>query len=393
MDNLPFRTDGGALDIAPRFLELQRTEPVARVRTLTGDPAWLATGYHEVKQLLKEPTLGRSHPDPDNASRISNAAIMSRPSQEDVDTEVQQHRRMRQVLAPGFSAKRMLSLRERVGNRIDEILDRMTTPPVDLHEVLSMPLPVMVICELLGAPFEDHPKFRAWSTAMVDVSDGAAAQRADAEFAEYITGLLAVKRADPGEDVLTDLARVAGEDAMPAERAAQLARGLLFAGHETTMTRIDLGTLLLIKNPEQRDRLLADPSLVDSAVEEILRLSFGSPVTGGVARYAGTDIAVGDVLINTGDAVLLANGVANLDPRVFDDPDTFDITRDPNPHLSFGHGGHFCVGATLARVELREVFSRLFQRFPTLRLAVDESELPVNRDKLTGGVAALPVTW
>lgn len=392
MDRLPFPSAAGVLDIAPRFRELQRTAPVARVRTLTGDPAWLATGYDELKQLLKEPTLGRSHPDPENAARISEAAILSGPDG-DFDTEAERHRRMRQVLAPGFSAKRMLSLAERVGNRIDAVLDSMTTPPVDLHDVLSMPLPVMVICELLGAPFADHDKFRAWSTAMVDVSDGAAAWRADAEFAEYITELLAVKRADPGEDVLSDLARVAGEAGMPAERAAQLARGLLFAGHETTMTRIDLGTLLLIKNPEQRDRLIADSSIVDSAVEEILRMSFGSPPTGGVGRYAGTEISVGDVVIEAGEAVLLANGVANRDPRVFDDPEAFDIGRDPNPHLSFGHGGHFCVGATLARVELREVFSRLFQRFPTLRLAIDEADLLVNRDKITGGVAALPVTW
>jgi cytochrome P450 len=391
MDQLPFPSAGGALDIAPRFRELQREAPVARVRTLTGDPAWLATGYHELKQLLKEPTLGRSHPDPENAARVSEAAVLGSPDG-DFENEARQHRRMRQVLAPGFSAKRMLLLRERVGARIDAMLDGLE-PPVDLHDVLSMPLPVTVICELLGAPFSDHQKFRAWSTALVDVSDGVASRRADAEFAEYVTELLALKRADPGEDVLSDLARVAGEEGMPADRAARLARGLLFAGHETTMTRIDLGVLLLLKNPDQRDRLLADPSLVDSAVEEILRMSVAASVTGGVVRYAGTDIAVGDVLIKRGDAVLLANGIGNRDPRVFDDPDTFDITRDPNPHLSFGHGGHFCVGATLARVELREVFSRLFQRFPTLRLAVDETELPVNHDKLTGGLAALPVTW
>ncbi|MEJ3658579.1 cytochrome P450, partial [Actinomycetes bacterium KLBMP 9759] len=358
-----------------------------RVRTLTGDVAWLATGYDELKQLLKEPSLGRSHPDPENAARTSGAAVASGPSG-DFETEVEQHRQMRQVLTPGFSAKRMLMLRERVGARIDAILDGMVTPPVDLHELLGMPLPVMVICELLGVPFEDGPKFRAWSTAMADVTDHAAALRAEAEFFEYTVGLIAVKQAEPGEDVLSDLAR-----AVPAEQAAQLAKGLLFAGHETTMTRIDLGTLLLIKNPEQKDRLLADPSLVNSAVEEILRMSLGASVTGGITRYASTDIAVGDVLIERGDAVLLANGVANHDPKAFDDPDTFDVGRHPNPHLSFGHGGHFCIGATLARVELREVFGRLFQRFPTLHLAVDESELPVNHDKITGGVAALPVAW
>ncbi|WP_232668178.1 cytochrome P450 [Pseudonocardia sp. TRM90224] len=392
MDQLPFPTDGGALDVAPRFRELQRTAPVARVRTLTGDTAWLATGYPEVKQLLKEPSLGRSHPDPENAARISDAAVVSGPTG-DFETEMQRHRQMRQILTPGFSAKRILMLRERVGERIDAILDGMTEPPVDLHELLGMPLPVMVICELLGVPFEDNPRFRAWSTAMVDVTDGAAARRAEAEFFEYTAELLAVKRANPGEDVLSDLVRAVDEFGMTVDQAAQLARGLLFAGHETTMTRIDLGTLLLIKNPEQKDRLLADPSLVNSAVEEILRMSFGASVVGGIPRYAGTDITVGDVHVQRGDAVLIANGVANLDPRAFDDPDTFDITRSPNTHLSFGHGGHFCVGASLARVELREVFGRLFQRFPTLHLAVDESELPVNHDKITGGVAALPVAW
>lgn len=393
MDQLPFDRDADVLEVPQRYRELQRESPVARVRTLTGDSAWLVSGYHALRELYGNRALGRSHPDPDNAPHVSTSAVQGRP-QAGFDTEADRHRRMRKLLTPAFSPRRLASLRERIGARVESVLDEMRTPPVDLHAVLSAPLPVMVICELLGAPYSDHERLRAWSQGMSDLTDAEASQAARAEFREYTAALMETKRREPGEDVISDLVHADERTALPVEEVADLSVGLLFAGHETTMTRIDLGTLLLIRNPEQRAKLLADSGLLESAVEEILRMTVTPPQTGGVARWAAEDITVSeDVTIKAGDAVLLANGAADRDAEIFDDPDTFDIARSPNPHMAFGHGMHFCVGANLARMELQEVFGRLFQRFPDLRLAVPEEELLVNRDKLTGGVAELPVTW
>ena len=387
MDQLPFPADN-PLALAPRYRDLQTTEPLTRVLTRAGDPAWLASGYDLVKELAMNPALGRSHPEPERAARNHNAALLGGPNG-DFATEREQHQRMRRVLTPAFSAKRMRALEDAIGDRVDGILDSLGDPPVDLHAALSAPLPVLVICELLGAPYSDYERFRSWSNQLAGLEDATASYAAMEEFNAYTADLLERKRREPGEDVYTDLANAEG---MGVEEAAQLAQGLLFAGHETTMTRIDLGVLLFIQNPDQKDKLLADPSLVDNAVEEIVRLTVGTGSSAGsLLRYAAEDISVGSTVIRRGEAVLLGFGPANRDPAQFDRPDEFDITRKPNPHVGFGHGPHFCIGNSLARIELRVVFARLFQRFPTLRL--DTDELTFRHDTVTGGVTALPVTW
>lgn len=392
MDRLPFPVDD-PLALPPRYRELQTSQPLTRVLTRMGDPAWLATGYDVVKALAENRSLGRTHPEPENATRINDTALLNGPNG-DHDTEHERHRRMRKALAPAFSAKRMNALETRIGDQVDRILDGMRTPPVDLHAVLSVPLPVMVICDLLGAPYHDYERFRSWSTTMSSMGDLATAVAAKEEFTAYAADLLEAKRRAPGEDVFSDLALADEGRGIPADEAATLASGLLFAGHETTMTRIDLGTLLLLRDREQREKLIADPSLAAGAAEEILRMTTSAgTATAELVRYAAEDVTVGATTITTGEAVLLGFGAANRDPAVFDRPDDFDIGRSPNPHLGFGFGPHYCIGNSLARIELRAVFSRLFQRFPTLRLAVPERELPFIDDKLTGGVTALPVTW
>jgi pentalenolactone synthase len=176
------------------------------------------------------------------------------------------------------------------------------------------------------------------------------------------------------------------------EALAELAAGLLFAGHETTAGRIDLGVLRLLSDLDRRDALAADPDgLVAGTVEEILRMS--APGGLGLLRYAHADIELGEQTITRGEAVLIAANAANRDPEAFEEPDLFDPSRRPNTHLAFGHGGHFCIGASLARTELRVVFSTLFRRFPKLRLAIDIDDLVIRADRLTGGVTSVPVTW
>ncbi len=391
LPKLPFpRSD--VLDIAPLSRTLAAAAPITPVRTAAGDVAWLVTGYVEAKALFADPRLGRSHPDPRRAARISDAALLAGPMG-DAATEAADHTRMRRLLTPAFSARRMHALRAHVAELVETLLDQLTeqTPPVDLHEALSFPLPVLVICELLGVPYADREKFRGWSQGAAGLTDRAAATAALDKLFAYMHGLIAHKRAHPGQDVISDLIAVQDQRHHNDDRVAGLAAILLFAGHETTVARIDYGTLLLLRHPAQRDALRQDPTLIEGAAEEILRMAV--PGAGVLPRYAHADIDVAGRTIQAGDAVLLSGAVANRDPAAFADPDRFDITRNPNPHLSFGHGPRYCVGASLARVELHAVFTALTHRLPTLRLAVPLDRLRLRTDLFTGGLAALPVTW
>jgi pentalenolactone synthase len=379
------------LEVPPRVRELQAECPVARVRTLTGDQAWMVTGYAELKQLFGDPRLGRSHPDPEHAPRISDSILFGGAAS-NYATEREDDANMRALLTPLFSARPMQALRPRVETLVDQLLDGLATlpRPADLHEALSYPLPVLVICELLGVPYEDRDRFRAWTVGMADMHDRERASAALGSLIDYMRGLVTRKRAEPGEDVISSLC-AAGGGSLDDDFIAFLAAVLLFAGHETTMVRIDAGVLLLAAHPDQREALLRDPDLVPAAVEEILRRS--DTGTGGVPRYARSDVDIAGVTIRAGEAVLMNLGAGNHDERVFSRPDRFDIARQGHAHLAFGYGPRFCIGAPLARIELQAVFARLFRRFPTLRLAVPMDRLRIRGNLLTGGLDELPVTW
>lgn len=379
------------LSIAPLLRALQVERPITRIQTAAGDEAWLVARYAEVKELLGDPRLGRSHPDPEHAPRINDSILFGGPM-ERYETEQADHAQMRALLTPFFSARRMQDLRPRVESLVDHFLETLTasTPPVDLHEALSFPLPVLVICELLGVPYEDREQFRIWSTDMADLHDRERASAAQRSLVAYMGQLVADKRAHPTDDVLSGLCAVGGGRLSDAH-IAFLGAMLLFAGHETTVVRIDVGTLLLLTNPDQHQALLHDPELGSLAVEEVLRLS--DTGSGGLPRYAHETIEIGGVTIQAGEAVLLSSGAANRDERVFSKPDRFTIDRHPNPHLTFGYGPRFCIGAPLARLELQAVFTRLIPRLPTLRLAVPLEQLRVRHEVLTGGLFELPVTW
>jgi pentalenolactone synthase len=390
LPTLPFEQPA-PLTIAPLLRALQAERPITRVRTPAGDEAWLVTRYAEVKELLGDRRLGRSHPDPEHAPRISDSILFGGPM-ERYETEQSDHAQMRALLTPFFSARRMQDLRPRVEALVDHFLDALAarTPPADLHEALSFPLPVLVICELLGVPYEDREQFRIWSTDMAALHDRERAGAAQRNLVAYMGELVARKRAHPADDVLSGLCAVGGGQ-MPDTHIAFVGAMLLFAGHETTVVRIDVGTLLLLTHPDQRQALLSDPELVTSAVEEILRRS--NTGARGLPRYAHEAIEIGGVTIQAGEAVLLSGGAANHDERIFAEPDRFAIDRHPNPHLTFGYGPRFCIGAPLARIELQAVFARLVPRFPTLRLAVPLEHLRIRSDVLTGGLFELPVTW
>ncbi len=373
---------------------------IQRVTTPAGDPAWLVTSYDDVKALLSDPRLGRSHADPERAARVSHSAIFGGPMGHP-STEAAEHARTRRLLAPAFSARRMASLRPRVTAIIADLLDAMAQQnrPVDLHEAVSFPLPVLVICELLGVPYADREDFRRWSDDAAHQADPARSQAGLMQLWQYMRELVDRKRAEPGDDVISDLVTAADADPeLTADGIAMLSAGLLFAGHETTVTAIDRGVVLLLTHPEQADALRHDPALVEPAVEEILRSwlpmrTSGTEQAVGLPRYANTDFTFDGAAIQTGELVMLGLRGANLDEQRFPDPDRFDVHRTRNPHLTFGHGPRFCVGAPLARIELQALFPALLDRFPTLRLAVPLESLRGRDELLTGGLVELPVTW
>ncbi|GAA1257348.1 cytochrome P450 [Sphaerisporangium rubeum] len=377
------------LQVPQEYRELRATGPVTLVRTQAGDEAWLVTGYEEVRALLADPRLGRSHPAPETAARVSGSVLLGGPSG-DFATERADHEMMRKLVAPAFSARRMQALAGHVQELVDGLLDEMAgkTPPLDLHAHFSLPLPALVICELLGVPYQDRDLFQSLADGMTDVLDPVAASAAKDELCAYIGTLLERKRENPAEDLFSDLATM---DA-PREQVAMLGAALLFAGHETTVNRIDLGVLLLLGDRPQWDALAADPARAPAAVEEILRVA--SPSDHGLVRYAKEDLEFGGVTIRRGDAVVVSPTAANRDERIFDRPDEFDTTRRPeDPHIAFGYARHYCVGASLARVELRSAFATLPRRFPTLELAVPLEALPRRTGRLTGGFSEVPVTW
>jgi cytochrome P450 len=382
------------------------TTQVFRTKTPIGHPAWLVTDYESVRDLLTDPRLALTHDRPGEAPRLSESVIFGRP-QPPSPTESEDHLRMRRKLAQWFSKRRLAAFEPRVGELVDGLLDELAAAPrpADFHQIVSFPLPALVICELLGVPYAHRAQFRRWSDDAADMYDEDRSLGGYRALHGYIAGLIEQRLAEPGTDLLSDLARTHREDpdGFTLDDAIQLGLTLLFAGHETTVTAIDNGVVLLATHPEQRDRMAADPALRDAAIEEILRgsvprMRFFEPpadtdTAGALPRWAKTDVVIGDVTVRAGEMVLLGLAHANVSEAVFPEPGRFDVGRVPNRHLTFGNGPHFCAGAPLARLELQVLFAAVVARFPGLRLAVPADRLEPRTDLLTGGMTSVPVTW
>jgi pentalenolactone synthase len=377
-----------------------RSDSVQRVVSPGGDPAWLVEGYARVKELLADPRISRSHPDPAHIARRTLPAVFGGPIG-DPETERADHLRMRRLLTRAFSAKRMDGLRPRVQAIVEVLLADLerSGPPADFHRGVSAVLPLAVMCELLGVPPAELDDLRRWSEDATRTDHPARARTGLESLWRHLGALVERKHWKPGEDVVSDLVAAAETDpALKDDAIAHVVAGLLFAGNATAVSVIDRGVLLLLAHLDQRRALERDPSLVPTAVEEILRSRSpmdkprGAP-RGGLPRYAAVDVAVDGVTMRAGDLIMFALDDANQDAEMFPDPGRFDITRKENPHLAFSHGLHFCIGAPLARMELQVLFEQVFRRFPTLRLAVPVESIRPIPQRVAGAVAELPVTW
>lgn len=301
-----------------------------------------------------------------------------------------EHTRLRRKLIGAFTVKRMKQLEEHIIEITERQLDEMArlTPPVDLVAHFALPVPSLVICELLGVPYADRQTFQTNSAKFLikdqELDEKMAAYGA---MTTYLAGLVTAKRAEPGDDILSDLAR---HDDLTIEELIGVAFLLLLAGHETTANMLALGTFALLEHPDQLAALRAEPDLFPDAVEELMRYLSVADI---FYRYATEDIELGGETIPEGSTVVVSLLAANHDPQRFDDPDTLDIGRKARGHLSFGHGVHQCLGQQLARIEMRAGFAGLLNRFPTLELAVPAGEVRLRTDMNIYGVHELPVTW
>ncbi|GGX00684.1 cytochrome P450 [Streptomyces noursei] len=393
---LPTERDAGPFDPPRDLTRLREGRPVSPLVFPDGHEGWLVTGYDAVRQLMADTRfssrqdIGVLH----LPYETPGMPAMTEPSPQVpglfVAMDPPDHTRLRRKLTGAFTVRRMKQLEAHIGDIVERQLDEMArlAPPVDLVKEFALPVPSLVICELLGVPYEDRETFQA-NSAQILVKDQSLEEKMAAYdgLTRYLAELVTRKRAEPGEDILSDLAR---DEDLAVEELVGIAFLLLLAGHETTANMLALGTFALLEHPEQLAALRADPELLPDAVEELLRHLSVADI---FYRYATEDIELAGETIGRGSTVVVALSAANRDPRRFDDPDTLDVHRRARGHLSFGHGVHQCLGQQLARVEMRAGFGGLLRRFPTLELAVPAGEVRLRTDMSIYGVHALPVTW
>ncbi|MFI5758995.1 cytochrome P450 [Streptomyces sp. NPDC051569] len=377
------------LRLSPLLRDLQTRAPICKVRTPAGDEGWLVTRHAELKELLRDERLGRAHRTPATAPRYVQNPFLDMLITDDPEQARAVHAEMRSLLTPNFSARRVLDLMPKVEAIAEGVFRSFVAqgPPADLHGQFSLPFSLSVLCELIGVPAEEQGRLVAALSRMGGLDDPESVQAGQRELFGLLVELARRKRAEPEDDVISRLCLKEPSD----ERIGPIAAGLLFAGLESVASHIDLGVVLFSLHPEQRDAALGDEKLMAGAVEEILR----SAKAGGsvLPRYATEDVEIGGVTMRSGDLVLLDFTLSNFDERVISDPEVFDITRSPNTHLTFGHGMWHCIGAPLARMQLRTAYTLLFTRLPGLRPTRPVEELQTLGGQLSGGLTELPVTW
>ncbi|MGW0122016.1 cytochrome P450 family protein [Streptomyces sp. NPDC003327] len=374
----------------PYYEKMRAAGPVHRVRTPDGAVVWLVVGHEEARAALSDPRLSKS-PSVLGTTMLDeeligpNLLVLDPPD----------HTRLRRLIAGEFTGRRVESLRPRVQRLTDDLLDAMEPAGrADLVDALAFPLPITVICELLGVPAADRDAFRRWSNEIVAPSGAEPEREAIESLAAYLGELVEDKRAaGPTDDLLSALitARAEDGDRLSLPELRGLAYLLLLAGHETTVNLIANAVRALLTHPGQRAALRADPGLLDGLIEETLR--WEGPVETATFRFSREAVAVGETVIPAYEPVLVSLAAGGRDPERFPDPDRFDITRDPRGHLAFGHGIHYCLGAPLARLEAQVALRTVLDRFPGLELDTGAGPLEWLPGMLMRGTRRLPVRW
>lgn len=378
-------------DPPAEYMRLAATGPIHPLAYPDGTTGWLVTGYGAVRtvlgdtttfssrlELLKHPVHAQyNSPEP---SPPGGFPLMDPP----------EHTRLRKSVTGAFTVRRMRQLTTRIEQIVSDHLDLMEQagPPVELVEAFALPIPSLVICEILGVPYDDREQFQRDAVSVTMATDMEEAMTALGATIEYIAGLVAAKQANPTDDLLSDLIR-SGE--LDDDELAGVGTMLLAAGFDTTTNMLALGTFALLQHPEQMAALRDNPDLMPGAVEELMR--YLTITHQGEPRFALADTEIAGTQIKSGDHLIVLLEVANRDPERFAHGDRLDVTANANGHIGFGHGPHQCLGQQLARIEMQIAYRELLRRFPTLELAVSADEVPLRSESFIYGVHSLPVTW
>ncbi|WP_406065365.1 cytochrome P450 [Streptomyces sp. NBC_01077] len=373
---------------------LREERPLSRVTLWDGRSVWFVSGHSAARTLLSDQRLSTDSTRTDFPLPTERASALRRRRRAALlGWDDPEHNVQRRMLIPSFTLKRAERLRPRIQETVDRLLDAMEAagPPAELVSAFALPVPSIVICDLLGVPYEDHDFFEEQSGRLLRGPTGADTEDALARLEGYLGDLIERKRDKPGEGVLDDLVeRQLGDGGPDREELVQLATILLVAGHETTANMISLGTYTLLRHPERLAELQADPGLVPTAVEELLRFL---SIADGLLRVAREDVEIGGTVIRAGEGVVFSTSVINRDAAAYADPDSLDWSRSARHHLAFGFGIHQCLGQNLARAEMEIALGTLLRRLPGLRLAVPAEEIPFKPGDTIQGMLELPVTW
>jgi cytochrome P450 len=386
----------------PDVMALAEERPLSRVRIWDGSTPWLITGYEQCRELFSDSRVSVDDRVPGfphwNAGMLST--VNKRPRSV-FTSDGEEHTRFRRMLSKPFTFKRVEGLRPTIQQVTDDHIDAMLAgpKPADIVAALALPVPSLVISELLGVPYADAEMFQHHANVgLARYATGEDTAKGAMSLSRYLAQLVETKMKNPASDsapdAVSDLAERVNAGELTVKEAAQLGTGLLIAGHETTANMLGLGVLALLENPDQiaviRDS--DDPKIVACAVEELLR--YLSIIQNGQRRVAVDDIHIAGEVIRAGEGIIIDLAPANWDPSAFAEPDRLYLHRSgADRNVAFGYGRHQCVGQQLARAEMQIVFRTLFQRVPTLALAVPIEEVPFKHDRLAYGVYELPVTW
>ena len=387
------------------FAQMRREDPVFQQPGLDGKtPIWFITRYAEVEQVLRDdqrfvrdPALALSPEVLEQFFEGSDPQVMAMTNNHMLNKDGKDHHRLRMLVSKAFTRPVIQGMRPRIAEIAEEILDGVEgRGQMELVNEYAFPLPIIVIAELLGIPTQDRDKFRTWSNAVVTPVLTEEEQQESArllrEFVAYMQELVARRRENPEDDLLSGLIQAEEQgDRLSESELFSMLTLLIVAGHETTVTLISNAVLALLRNPAQLQTLIDQPEAMVQAVEELLRSD--SPVERALTRWVAEDVELAGQQLQRGDLIIAVLGSANRDENHFEDPTELDLTRNPNQHLAFGKGAHYCLGSPLARLEAEIALNTLFQRFPDLALNIAPEDLAYRDVPLFRSLKQLPVRW